>query len=256
MTTHTMNDLSKLLELKTRQMVCPTHGKQQERSIGGMWFGCPVCTEIKAKDEAAQAAVAKQKKFIDDIHIPRLFKDAGFKNYRVTDKKQERVFDRVQQYAVEILDCKTAKAVNLVLAGTTGVGKTHLACAILRNAGDKGVRALYVSSANLIAEIRASWDYKTRTQFESEIIERYGNAPVLMIDDLGVNDMIKADIWSDLFDKRYRQNLPTIITTNLGEAALAEMIGDRAADRLLPKTLWANCIWGSHRKTVAKMEYV
>ena len=250
---NTMTDLSQIAGPQTRQINCNLHGQQLENGWMGKWFGCQVCAEQQLDIDRKNEIEQQQRDFIKSIGIPSLFAKIGFADYQVSDGKQQRILDRLKKYVNEV---KNGSNKNVVLADATGAGKTHLACALLRNLASLGVKSRYVSSADFAAQIRASWDIKTRTKFESEIITNYGNVPVLMIDDMGVNDMLKSDIWSHLFDIRYSQKLPTIITTNLDGKSLAHLLGDRAADRLLPNAIWASCVWSSYRQSVSKMERI
>lgn len=250
---NSMIDLAQITQKQTRPVQCNQHGQQQENGYLGRWFGCPVCADIAAKTEQQAEKLQQEREFFNAMNLPELFKKSGLVDYKITDSRQKPVLARLREYVDEI---KSGSHKNLILAGATGAGKTHLACAILRNLAHFNIRCRYVFSADFSAQIRASWDAKTRTKFESEVIDYYGSVPVLLIDDLGVNDLLKSDIWSALFDQRYRENKPTIITTNLDEVELIKMIGDRAADRVLPKALWASCVWGSYRRVASSMERI
>lgn len=244
--------------IKTRSINCPLHGLQQERGVlSNTWFGCPVCNEIEAKREAEQRAAKEANDRMDSIRLPVLFKYAGFSNYTTEADRQIKVVERIKQYMHELKTKQHTKS--LILSGETGTGKTHLGAAILRNfAGSekKPTRCRYITSADFIAELKQTW-IKNSNKFESDVIAQYGQIPILMIDEMGVSDRLKtSDHWSALFDMRYRNHLPTIITTNLSQSELADLIGDRAADRLLPLSLWANCNWPSYRRIVSSMEEI
>ena len=77
-----------------------------------------------------------------------------------------------------------------------------------------------------------------------------------MIDEIGVSDWVNSghDVWSSIFDMRYREKLPTIITTNLDKQQLQDHIGDRAYDRLMERCVWANCVWASYRQFCSDVE--
>lgn len=237
----------------TRAIKCSKHGDSIENGYFGKWFGCAQCSAEKREADAKNEQELKKQQFVDAANIPPLFKNIGFKQYQVSDARQTKVVARLRDYAKELID---GGFKNLVLAGATGTGKTHLACAIGQNLLSNGKRVKYIASSEFAAEIRMSWDAKTRTKFESEIIEKFGDVFLLLIDEVGVNDMMKHDIWSALIDRRYRQKLPTILTTNLDEPALIQLLGDRASDRLLPNALWANCVWSSYRQVVSTMERI
>lgn len=240
----------------TREITCPRHGKQMEQGFSTQWFGCPECAKVAHQAQAAKNAELAKQKLYSNASIPVLFDKAGFENYDTgIDGRQQAVFQRVRKYLTEL---REGSAFNLVLAGKTGTGKTHLGCALLRNLTLRyGIKSRYITGADFAAQIRQSWDHKIREIYEHEIIGGLGAVPVLMIDELGVSDYLsKTDSWSNLIDRRYRNNLPTIITTNLTEAELMAYIGDRAADRLLSRAILAECEWESYRQIKGRLERV
>lgn len=254
-----MSDLLKMLEPQYRPIVCHTHGEQQERGILGRWYGCPVCSDEQAKQDAQNKIARDKRENVAAIGLPSLYDHVDFAGWQTTDSRQPRMITRAYDYASELA---TGQSSNLVLAGPTGTGKTHIAACVVRKAAGliksdgKLVKCRYTTGAEIMGDIRASWDAKTRSKHEAEIIASLGNVAVLMIDEVGVADRINGshDIWSNIIDRRYRQRLPTIITTNLTREELAAHLGDRAFDRIMERCIWANCTWQSYRQRVAAVE--
>lgn len=251
--------MSQLLEMKTRLIKCSQHGDQQERGVLSRWFGCPVCSdEMANRDEQKKIERDKQDN-IAAIGLPSLYDQVQFATWQTTDSRQPKILNRAYNYASEL---STGQSSTLVLAGPTGTGKTHIAACVVRKASGiiksdgKLVKCRYTTGAEIMADIRASWDIKTRSRHEADIIASLGNVPVLMIDEVGVADRINGshDIWSNIIDRRYRQRLPTIITTNLTRDELAVHLGDRAFDRIMERCIWATCTWQSYRQHVAAVE--
>ena len=243
-----------IFAMKERSIICQAHGEQVEKGIFNQWFGCPVCNEDrKAAEDRKQLQQAKADN-VKSAGIPSLYDRSNLKSWHVTDERQQRILIRAMQFAKTISDL--AVAPNLVLSGATGTGKTHIATSVLRMAANQMIRSRYVTSAEIIAEVRASWDTKTRSKHESEILRHYGSVKVLLIDEIGVSDWVNSghDIWSSIFDMRYREKLPTIITTNLDKEQLQDHIGDRAYDRLMERCVWANCVWASYRQFCSDVE--
>ena len=100
----------------------------------------------------------------------------------------------------------------LILAGMRGTGKTHLAIAIALDAMKHGKQAIFRLVNDLLEELRQA----VRDDEFSQVISRFKEVPVLILDDLGKERTTDAglDYLYQIVDYRYRHNLQTIITTN------------------------------------------
>ena len=123
----------------------------------------------------------------------------------------------------------------LVMSGGYGCGKTHLARVVIHAYADPA-NSIMVSEADLIAQIRASYD---GAGSEKMIISTLRRARLLILDDVGTAH-VKAesqswleDIYWRLLDRRSEMHLGTLITTNLVAEQLGKRIGGRAYSRLL-----------------------
>ncbi|MFL6416262.1 MAG: ATP-binding protein [Bryobacteraceae bacterium] len=126
----------------------------------------------------------------------------------------------------------------LLIWGSNGIGKTHLAVAAFRRILDQGVEGRFINYQGLLELIRSGYDKafgESRTQKYVEIEQ----VPLLLIDDLGANritDWVK-DTVTHLISFRHDHQLPTIVTTNYRPSPteddyLGDRIGERAASRL------------------------
>ncbi|GAJ12167.1 unnamed protein product, partial [marine sediment metagenome] len=117
----------------------------------------------------------------------------------------------------------------LVLAGPTGVGKTHLAMAIAWEWFDDGSNVLFSRADDLLDWLRQGYDDNTyQKRFES-IRRRH----LLVLDDLGTE---QAKDWAGerldrIVDWRYINRLPLVVTTNAKSEDLAERVASRLADK-------------------------
>ena len=117
----------------------------------------------------------------------------------------------------------------LVLTGRHGVGKTHLAAAIANRLIDRGEPALFLSVADLLDELRASYDEDAEVGYE-RLLAQLRDAPVLVLDDL---DGYSETAWArekfiQVVTHRFNSMLPTVFT---GVRTLAD-IDPRLASRL------------------------
>jgi DNA replication protein DnaC len=104
----------------------------------------------------------------------------------------------------------------LVLAGTYGCGKTHLAAAIANQvaAGATG-EVMFVMVPDLLDHLRASFNPQANVPYDRRFDE-IKKSPLLVLDDLGTES---ATPWAkeklfQLLNFRYSAQLPTVITTS------------------------------------------
>jgi DNA replication protein DnaC len=73
----------------------------------------------------------------------------------------------------------------LILSGPSGSGKTHLAAAIAGERLKEGSPVLYRVTADLLDELRSTFSPETETLY-NQSFEQVRNAPLLILDDLGI----------------------------------------------------------------------
>jgi DNA replication protein DnaC len=124
----------------------------------------------------------------------------------------------------------------LVLSGTYGCGKTHLAAAIGNYRKDSGRPPIFVTSIQLLDHLRATFNPESRMRFDRQF-DDFQSSPLLILDDLGTES---ATPWVQerlyqLFNSRYIAQLPTVITTSKSVDELDPRIRSRMLDKRLCK---------------------
>lgn len=119
----------------------------------------------------------------------------------------------------------------MYLWGPVGSGKTYAVYAIRQKLHEMGLGSRIYSAPEMFDLIRDDYDHKDSYNLERILAHR----GVLIIDDLGAE---KASEWvgETLFkivDKRYREVLPTIFTSNLELGELSDRVGDRITSRIV-----------------------
>lgn len=157
------------------------------------------------------------------------------------------------------------EGLGLLFSGDNGVGKTHLAVAVLRElVAGKGARGRFWDFHELIREIKSSYDPETKTT-ELQVLEPVVEMDVLLLDDLGAWKM--TDWMNDtlfyILNSRYMAKRPTLITTNYQDASreqalaadplrrrefLVERIGQRLRSRLMEMCLVVRLQGSDHRQ--------
>ena len=157
------------------------------------------------------------------------------------------------------------EGLGLLFSGDNGVGKTHLAVAVLRElVTGKSVRGQFWDFHELLREIKNSYNPETLTT-ELQVLEPVVDADLLLLDDLGAWKM--TDWMNDtlfyILNSRYLAKRPTLITTNYQDADresvlaadpmrrkefLVERIGQRLRSRLMEMCLVVKLQGPDHRQ--------
>lgn len=118
----------------------------------------------------------------------------------------------------------------LVLMGTYGCGKTHLAAAIANTCVEFGMNTLFLTVPDLLDWLRYSYD-SVDTTFEQRF-EEIRNVGLLVLDDLGAQNATKwaSEKLFQIVDYRYSRRLPMVVTTNLTFEDLDDRIRSRLQD--------------------------
>jgi DNA replication protein DnaC len=168
--------------------------------------------------------------------IPKRYEECNFESYFPLNPSQEAAL----MYARRVADEYPNLEIGLLFIGTCGVGKTHLAVAILKALLEKGIPCLFYDFRDLLKEIQDSWNRETQTS-EMAILSSVYEAEVLVLDELGASKPTEwvKDTMTHIINKRYNDKKVTIFTSNyLDEKAnpydesLSERVGERLRSRL------------------------
>jgi len=122
----------------------------------------------------------------------------------------------------------------LVITGSYGCGKTHLAAAIANHRAGMGTPPIFVTAPDLFDHLRATFSPTSTVSYDRRFDE-IRTAPLLILDDLStksVSTWVREKLYQ-LFNYRYNAELPTVITT----AETLEEIDARIRSRMLDARL-------------------
>jgi DNA replication protein DnaC len=233
---------------------------------------CPICDDMGIvpantthnPTNRARDCECRERKRIDaaikSARIPPRYEYASLKNYG-TDfpgvlPEQKAALLAAQSY---VRDYPTLDAKGLLIYGSLGTGKTHLAVGIMRVLIAKyGLKCHFVDQLVLLQELKDTFDSNITTK---QVLAPLLTCDVLVIDDLGAAQLSDwaANTVALLLTSRYNNNLTTIATTNfpvkftmkgddppvaqmtdkqMVERSTAEtVLGDRITNRVLSRLL-------------------
>jgi DNA replication protein DnaC len=164
-------------------------------------------------------------------HIPKRYEHCDFENFDTDlwegqmSSPQAAGWDRSLAQARVVVEAfaknyPAASETGLLLMGSCGVGKTHLAVAALKQLMQRGHDARFYDYRELLKEIQASYD-PNHPVSEMGVLEPVFEAEVVLIDDLGAS---KPSPWAletigHILNKRYNEKRVTLLTTNYLDTA-------------------------------------
>jgi len=189
------------------------------------------------------------ERMLGRAHIPRRYEHCTLENYETDLAYSHRTHGialRTARKFVEGYPLDTGGQ-GLLLTGSIGVGKTHLAVGILQAlVAERGATGLFYDYRDLLKQIQNSYNPQVR-ETELQILAPVFEAEVLVLDELGAS---KPTDWvwdtvAHILNTRYNDRRTTIITTNYSNlppggselnaprlAVREETLGDRIGERM------------------------
>lgn len=161
-----------------------------------------------------------------------IFSDEKFEDEDLTPK--QAILDILQVCEGFCINFDENNEENLLLYGTTGLGKTFMSNCIAKNLLDQGKIVIYQTAFNILdilSQHRFSNDRDKINDMEYELLF---DADLLIIDDLGTeltNSFTNSEIFN-IVNSRLIKGQKTIISTNLDPMEIANVYTDRVFSRL------------------------
>ena len=178
----------------------------------------------------------RSKKLLVAARIPRRYADCSFAGFKYTaGSSLDNALLAAQRFVEEFPVDR-----GLLFMGPAGVGKTHLAVAILKGLIGKGFAGIFCEFGSLLKEIQDSYNPVSKSS-ELKVLSPIYQTDVLVLDELGATiptDWVR-DTMYQIINKRYNDKKLTIFTTNYSDArrsdkeqVLEDRIGTRLRSRL------------------------
>jgi DNA replication protein DnaC len=191
---------------------------------------------------------ARTERLLQNARIPKRYEHCTFNSFQTELHGSEQPsLARARLTTGSFIENYPVDKKGLLFIGSSGLGKTHLAVAIIRELiVQKAVPCLFYDYSDLFTEIGNTYSAGV-AQTELEILRPLYDTEVLVIDDLGARrpgDWV-FDTISLLINKRYNQDRTTIFTSNYPDGPPAsveinqlqrttrpETLGDRITERM------------------------
>ena len=183
---------------------------------------CPLCddtgwkpVETEGVRRVARCECRRQQigqQHLADANIPKRYQHCSLENFAAYNESLEKALAQARR----IVTTFPVVTRGLLLEGQPGVGKTHLAVAVLKQVIQaSGARGLFYDTRDLLRVIRSTYDPSIRTT-ELEILRPVMHADLLVLDDLGAE---KTSEWVDetmnlIVNTRYNERRLTLFTSN------------------------------------------
>jgi DNA replication protein DnaC len=200
--------------------------------------GCPVC--------AAESARAAFRLRMARAGVPANLLDCSFANWQAGTPNEAKALAAARKFAERPTG-------GLVIIGKSyGVGKSHLATAVLAQCRGDG---LFVHWLDFLTRIRKGYS----TGGVDEALQRASRAKILVVDEIGFSTGGKDEIplLQELLGPRYNERRPFILTGNFGDVTeLKPIVGPRMFDRLEESVRFTIQLEGTSRRKSQREQYL
>lgn len=191
---------------------------------------CSLCQGTEwVLEESDSGIVAKRCKcfrereneiLFNQAQIPKRYKHCTFKNFEEHNDSHRDAL----KIAKKLVKNYPVQDIGLLFQGPCGIGKTHLAIAIINELiKKKNIPCYFCDFRNLIRNIQSTYT-PTSSLTESEVLEPVFQKEVLVLDELGAK---RTTAWVEdtvfyIINRRYNNKKVTVFTSNYIDSGEAE----------------------------------
>jgi DNA replication protein DnaC len=153
-----------------------------------------------------------KKNLVVAVRVPERYIDCSFETFKSRGKKS---LETALFFSKSLVADYPAVDRGLLFMGPSGVGKTHLAVAVIKSLSQRGFSCLFIEFGSLLKQIQDSYNPISKSS-EMGVLAPIHQADVLVLDELGAampTDWVR-DTMYQIINKRYNDKKLTIVTTN------------------------------------------
>jgi DNA replication protein DnaC len=204
---------------------------------------------VRVARVCACQATARSGHRVSAARIPKRYEHCTLDSYETGFRGADPSMSQAHRMATRFVEAYPVETDGrgLLITGSIGVGKTHLAVGLLLAlVEEKGAQALFYDYRELLKQIQHSYNAQVNST-ELDVLRPVFEAEVLVLDELGAQKPTDW-VWDTvalILNTRYNDKRTTIITTNYPDLAPAgssgsaaqratreETLGDRIGERM------------------------
>ncbi len=239
---------------------CPVHGCYTwSRLKNTSNPGCPKCAaEAEEKLRARAAFLSRMQRLereadaiLGSYSTPYDAKQT-FETFSVDDsnRNQKVAVMAARKFAeglmARLMSGNKEKSKNgLLLIGSFGTGKTHLANAIVNEVRKSGLAPVFLTAPTFFNFFRPGSSVSANAATKA-----LGSVPLLIVDELGrtTGSEFERTQLQEVLDARSQRGFPTVLISNLNMEGLMDFVGAAIASRVPMLFCPVVCAWGDYRK--------
>ncbi len=206
-------------------------------------YECKMCNDTGHIEDGGICKCYRQaltNELYNISNLGELLKKQNFDNFSLEFYSKEKENNKkspydnmksVYEYAKAYCKKSKKERKNMLFYGGVGQGKTFVSSCIAKEIMDKGETVIYIRATKLLNMYE---DYKFNRSDNKEILDNIYNADLLIIDDLGTENITRMGVSFifDVLDERLLREGNTIINTNLSITDLTKNYTKRFTSRI------------------------
>jgi DNA replication protein DnaC len=222
------------LDALPQEKDCPTHGpgcaKLDRLNMRGdePLYTCPDCEQ-----DAKVAAKAKRRvEKLIYAGVPSDALHATLENFDTSRPNVKPDHHTPSKFLAAAVAFHEQRVRNLILCGSPGIGKGHLAAALAILAYDAGKSIAWIDCFSLFRAVHEA--YGSEDSSPDDITRQLGGTYLLVLDELCLRELPAdgEEIIFTILDARHKAGKQTILLGNKTAAEVRSWLGSRISDRL------------------------